>query len=100
MSLYGSNEHKIAGIEAEPIILERVIKFLISEGFNVTAKQSSLDEDIHEKFDYCLTFDKSKLFSGRDKIYVDVKYATTFTLYDNNGHNTLKNSKSDYIILN
>ena len=100
MSLYGSNEYKKAGIKEEPVILEKVIKFLKSQKFSVTAKQSTLLEDIHKKFDYCLIFDKSKLFSGRDKIYVDVKYARTFTLYDNNGYNTLENSKSDYIIFN
>ena len=99
-SLYGSNEWKRAGMVEQPRILEKVLKFLRSEGYDVIGKEATLFEDMNDKFDYCLTFNKSKLFLGRDKIYIDVKYAATVTLIDRNGHNTLENSKSDYIIFN
>jgi hypothetical protein len=88
------------GIGQQPLIADKVMDFLISLNYKVTIKSSSLTEDMEDKIDYFIFFDESTPF-GPDKllqIAVDVKFARTFTIQDYMGRNSLKNSKSNYVI--
>jgi hypothetical protein len=100
-SLYGSTQEKRAGIVKEPDVKDAFIESLQKTGFKIiSALKSSINEDMHYKYDYKITFDSTTPF-GRNRlteILVDIKYGKTYTIYDNKGQNTLRTSKSDYIV--
>jgi hypothetical protein len=104
--MYGSNQHKRDGIRQQPFIAHKVRRLFQSQGYEVEVMPASRYQDMKEKFDYIITFKEgSKPFrnsEGRiiESIAIDVKWAKSFTLYDNNLKNTLDDSKSMFIIFN
>jgi len=103
MNMYGSNAHKRAGIKQQPFIAHKIRKLFESQGYVVNVRPATRFQDMKEKYDYEVFFNKplkTKTGETYDSIKIDVKWAKSFTLYDNNGENTLKNSKSMFIVFN
>jgi hypothetical protein len=100
-SLYGSTLDKQRGIEREPIVAERIHNYFLSNGIHTIMEKASKYEDMHKKFDRKYTCNINESFRKEQQINelkIDIKCAKTFTLIDNNGHNTLTNSESTYIV--
>jgi len=106
MNMYGSNKYKRAGIAMQPVIAAKIKKLFEARGYDVDVIQSTLHQDMKQKFDYTIIFKDGtkKLRDGEGNVHesitCDVKWAKSFTLYDNNGKNTLENSTSTFIVFN
>jgi hypothetical protein len=94
---YGDNVYKRTGIERQPIIIQKAVEQLKQKGYDVFASDTSLLEDMNDHVDYVLHFN-DKLFHGKNKVKVDVKWSRTLTVVNSNGESTLQTSLADYFI--
>ena len=94
---YGDTKYKTRGIRREPIIMEGVLHGIRKLGHSCKAIKSSKNEDMRDKIDYKLDFEK-ETFKGYFYIPIDIKSGWTFTLLTDKGFNTLESSKSGFLV--
>jgi len=101
MNTFLNAECKIAGYNKQDDIINKFISYLKIKNFIViNSVKATLNEDIYNKYDYIVYFDKSTPFLNKTELRVDVKLAKYFTIIDQCGNNTIKNSKSDITVMN
>ena len=98
---YGSNSYKRSGIINEALVMDKILRFVRNQKFNVIkVEKASKQKDMNLKYDYSITFDASTPFGKYLDVKIDIKYGKTLTLVDQLGRNTLQNSQSTFLVFN
>lgn len=99
--VYADNKEKQRGIAREPFVAERIASYFKKQGMSVTMQKSSVLEDMRKKYDYSYSCPESQSFAKSEKLHeikVDIKCGKSFTLFDEQGRNTLEHSESTFIV--
>jgi hypothetical protein len=96
-----NTEYKRIGLKNQKKVLNQFISYLTTKNFIIQKTyNASFYADTQLKYDYIIQFDKSTPFLNKELLYVDVKFAKTYTVFDSLGNSILNKSKAHLTVMN